>query len=155
MEEIQDRRAKKAVPGGRPLHHYACLYFNARNKMMYKICHRHQELCVLRVSPDVLDLPDVVVADQNASSDYARFYPAAAGVAALDHDLVYAERWTHADLAEQWRHGSIVCAETLVPDSVHPAQIEGVYVSSPETQGTVESMKLGLPVYVKNHLFFR
>jgi ssDNA thymidine ADP-ribosyltransferase, DarT len=30
-EEVQNRRAKKRVPGQRLLHHYANLYFDARN----------------------------------------------------------------------------------------------------------------------------
>lgn len=37
MDVIQDIRANKAVSGGRPVHEYACLYFNGRNKMMYRI----------------------------------------------------------------------------------------------------------------------
>jgi len=35
MEEIQERREKKIVPGGRPLHEYVNLYFHARNPMLY------------------------------------------------------------------------------------------------------------------------
>jgi hypothetical protein len=31
VDEIQERRAKILVPGGRPLHHYACLYICGRN----------------------------------------------------------------------------------------------------------------------------
>jgi hypothetical protein len=71
--EIQDRRVGVTVPGGRPLHDYANLYFDARNPMMSVRRTRHAELCVLRISCDVLDLPDVVVTDGNASSDYIRF----------------------------------------------------------------------------------
>src|SRR5437879_5788195 len=31
---IQEVRATRRVPGGRPLHDYACIYFNARNAML-------------------------------------------------------------------------------------------------------------------------
>ncbi len=34
MPEIQDIRAKKAVPAGKPLHEYANLYIHARNPML-------------------------------------------------------------------------------------------------------------------------
>lgn len=78
--EIQDRRVGVTVPGGRPLHEYANLYFDARNPMMSARRARHAELCVLRISCDVLNLPDVVVTDGNASSDYIRFGAAADGL---------------------------------------------------------------------------
>lgn len=54
-EEVQARRADKDV-GGRPLHDYVNLYFNARNAMMYALQHRHDELCVVRVDHTVIDL---------------------------------------------------------------------------------------------------
>ena len=52
-------------------------------------------LCVLRVQADVVDLPQVVIADQNAASDYVRFANASVGLALIDHDTVFAEYWTH------------------------------------------------------------
>jgi ssDNA thymidine ADP-ribosyltransferase, DarT len=55
MTEIQDLRANKKVPGGRPLHEYLNLYFHARNPMMYKGHDQHESLCVIRVSTNVLD----------------------------------------------------------------------------------------------------
>ncbi|HYY28137.1 MAG TPA: DarT ssDNA thymidine ADP-ribosyltransferase family protein [Chthoniobacterales bacterium] len=67
MQNIQDMRAGKKVHGGLTLHDYANLYFNGRNKMMAKKRPQHAEICVLRVSTDVLDLPGAVIADQNAS----------------------------------------------------------------------------------------
>lgn len=67
MQEIQDRRAKVIVPGGKPLHEYANLYFHARNPMMYKRKENHMVLCILVVSTDVLDLPGVVITDCNAA----------------------------------------------------------------------------------------
>jgi len=79
MEVIQERREKKVVPGGRPLHEYVNLYFHPRNPMLYVRQSHHIDLCILRVSTQVLDLPGVVIADSNASSDYARFAPAVRG----------------------------------------------------------------------------
>ncbi|MBI4469154.1 MAG: DUF4433 domain-containing protein [Acidobacteria bacterium] len=117
MEEIQARRAVKVIPGGRPLHDYVNLYIHARKKMLSKIRAQHASICVLRISTDVLDLPGVIVSDQNASSGYARFAAAPEGLRLIDEALVFAEYWTHPDdpIAE-WRHGSIKCAEILVPD---------------------------------------
>ena len=79
MPAMQDRRSQVVVPGGsRRLHEYANLYICARNPMLY--LRRHQEICVLAVSPDVLDLPDVIVTDQNAGGDYVSFRPAPDGL---------------------------------------------------------------------------
>ena len=115
MAEIQDRRRQVVIPNARPLHEYVNLYLCARNPMMYKRRTEHRSICVLRISPDVLALPGVVLADQNASSDYVRFFPSPAGLARIDRELVFAERWTHPDdLIEQFRHRSI-CVLRISP----------------------------------------
>lgn len=160
MQEIQNRRDKKTVPGGRPLHDYVNLYINARNKMLYRVLRhgevQHSDLCILRVKTDVLDLPDVVVVDRNASSDYARFIPAPSGLINVDGNLVFAEFWTHPDNPiEELRHGSIICAEVLVPDSVDPDFIAGGYVSCSNAKLSVEALNMDLDVDVNAHLFFR
>ena len=82
MAEIQDLRKGVVVPNGMPLHDYVNLYICARNPMMFKRQAQHAELCVLRVSADVLDLPKAVVTDGNAASTlrgYARFAAAPDG----------------------------------------------------------------------------
>ena len=54
MQEVQDRRMNKIVPGtGKRLHDYANIYFCARNPMLYKRKDTHTELCVLRISTAV------------------------------------------------------------------------------------------------------
>ena len=54
MQPVQDRRDHKQVPGGLKLHQYANLYFHARNPMLFKRLNDAAELCVLRVSTQVL-----------------------------------------------------------------------------------------------------
>ena len=97
MREIQDRRAKIVVPGGRRLHEYVNLYVCARNPMLYKRQSRHAELCVLRINPSILDLPGVVVTDGNASSNYVRFAAAPDGLRIINRELTFAEYWTDPD----------------------------------------------------------
>jgi len=117
---------------------------------------QHTDLCILRVQTDILDLPNVVVADRNASSDYARFAPVPDGLQNVHRDLVFAEYWTHPDNPiEEWRHGSIMCAEVLVPDRVDPDFITGVYVSCSNAKASVESLNVGISITVNAHLFFR
>lgn len=160
MEVIQERRKKKVVPGGHPLHEYVNLYINARNKMLYRVLNegsvQHADLCILRIKTEVLDLSDTVVVDQNAASDYAGFYPAPNGLKHLDRDLIFAEFWTHPNnLIEEWRHGSIMCAEVLVPDRIDPSLIVGAYVSCTEAKAAFEALEVDIHVTINSHLFFR
>jgi hypothetical protein len=155
MAEIQARRATKRVPGGRPLHEYANLYLCARNPMLYKRKEAHQELCVLRVSTEVLDLPGVIIADGNAASDYTAFWPSPAGLSRVDKDLVFAEYWTDEDQIRAWQKGRVKCAEVLVPDRVAPHLVLGAYASCDAARRTLETTVPRLPTTVDAHLFFR
>src|SRR5829696_9083154 len=121
--EVQARRASKRVPSGLPLHRYANLYIDARNAMMFDRRHQHLDLCVVRVSTDVLDLPAVVIADRNAAADLARFSPSPRGLELIDRDLVFADWWNGSVEAKQVR-----CAEVLVPGEVPPRFILGAFV---------------------------
>lgn len=152
---VQDRRAPKVVPGGRPLHDYVPLYINARNPMMFKRKDMHAQLCVLRVSPAVLDLEGVIVTDMNAARGIARFRPAATGLAFVDRELVFADDWRHpGDKLAYERHQGIMCAEVLVPDRVEPGLIVGAYVSCAESQVAFQRLVAEFPVGVNGRLFF-
>lgn len=155
MQEIQDIRARKRVPGGRPLHEYANLYVNGRNPMLFKRIAEFSDLVVIRVTADVLDLHDVVVTDQNAASDYVRFAAAPLGLAVVSEDYTFADYWTHADQIEQWRHKSLMCAEVLVPDLVPANYITGVHAPSASVLDKVRAITPGLAATVNGKLFFR
>jgi len=155
MSKVQQRRAQINVPGGRKLHEYANLYFDARNPMMFVRKQLHGSLCVLRISPDVLDLPDVVVTDRNASSGYCRFAAAPNGLNIVRQDLVYAEDWTHSDQIEYRQRKSIRCAEVLIPDRVDITFVTGIYVSSTGSVQAVQAAAPSIPVTVNPYLFFQ
>lgn len=159
MEEIQERRKKVVVPGGRPLHQYVNLYFHARNPMMFKRKDFHEELCIVKVRKDVLTLPQVVITDGNASSDYVRFYPAPEGLGVIDRDRVYARYWNHDDPIEKFRHASIKCSEVLVPDKVPKDFIIGAYVSCEDSKtklyDIMKKIKSDFSIGVSSDLFFQ
>lgn len=153
--EIQARRARKSVPNGLRLHQYANLYFDARTPMMYVLTRGggHPELCVLRVSDAVLDLPGVVIADRNAARDYVAFGPSPEGLSRIDKDLVFADRWNLTDEAKGARS-----AEVLVPYRVPPEFIGGAYVSGEEGLQRFNALGLTegrLPATIIEHLFYR
>ena len=156
MDEIQDRRKVKVVPGGRPLHEYANLYFDARNPMLSRRRDQHLSICVLEVDPIVMELPGVVIADRNASSGYARFSSYPEGLRLIDKDLVYAEYWTHPDdQILEWEHKSKKCAEVLVPDIVEARYIIAARVSCKEARDACATVADVLSYTVDAHLFFR
>jgi hypothetical protein len=154
MDEIQARRGKVIVPGGRHLHEYACLYICGRNVMLYKRKHQHRDICVIRVSTDVLDLPGVVVTNANASSDYVRFAAAPAGLKIVDRDLTFAEYWTDDDPVQYYRKKSAKCAEVLVPDVVNRRFIIGSHVSCEHARHLLRSVEAELDIGVNPSMFF-
>lgn len=157
MAEIQGLRANKAVPNGRQLHDYTNLYFHARNAMMYKRRAKHEELCVIQVSTDVLDLPNVIVSDSNAAADdhYVRFAAAPDGLRIVNRRETFAESWNSPNYFEKCRLRSKRCAEVLVPDCVEPTFLTGVYVSGDAGLERYTGLELVLPAIIDPHLFFR
>jgi ssDNA thymidine ADP-ribosyltransferase, DarT len=154
MAQIQDRRDRVRVPGGLKLHQYANLYFHARNPMLFKRKTQAESLCVLRISTAVLELPGVVLTDQNASSDYVRFL-SPAQISLIDFQMVFAEDWRHpGDQIAYWRHKSVKCAEALVPRIVSPELIEGAYVASETAAEALQAQGFVREVRIDPHLFF-
>lgn len=152
LEAVQDRRAGKRVPGGRMLHEYANLYFDARNAMMFM--RRADDLAVVRVSPSVLDLPGTVISDGNAANGVTRFFASPGGVGALEADRVYAEWWTHEDYWEQQERKRQRQAEVLVPDAVHPRFIIGCYAWRQPAARQCQSVDANWRVEVNAHVYF-
>jgi hypothetical protein len=155
LQTVQDRRAAKVVPAGRRLHDYANLYICARNPMMYLRKAQHESLCVLSISPAVLDLPGTVITDQNAATKYVRFAASPDGLVHVDRALTFARSWTHPDdqIAE-WRHKAAKCAEVLVPDSVPPDHIRAIYVSGEVGRQRAGALQPSKPVQMYSDLFF-
>jgi len=154
MADVQDRRDKVQIPGGLRLHQYANLYFDARNPMMYKRLEQVNKLCVISISRDVLDLPDVVISDQNAASNYVRFYPANS-LDKLNFDQIYSDDWRHDDRIAYWRHKSAKCAEVLVPNSIQVDFICKAYVVNKITKEKLLAKGFQKPVEILPRLFFR
>lgn len=155
-QDVQARRASKRVPGGLPLHHYANLYINARNPMLYRNCreYRAESVSVLRVSKKVLFLSNAVIADKNAAAEVTRFYPSPVGLSMVDKRLVFAEYWIDDDPIAHRQKTLAICAEVLVPGKIEASLIEGVFVA---TQGVAEVLKskgVTLPLYVNRKMFF-
>ena len=155
MQEIQERRENKKIPGARRLHEYANLYLDAHNPMLSKCRSRNDEICILQVDTNILDLPGVIIADQNAASKLVRFSPVAEGLERIDRDRLFARYWTHPqDYFDEKRHKSEKCAEVLVPNRVAVQFIIGAYVANETALSRFQQLNLALPVCIKRDIFF-
>jgi ssDNA thymidine ADP-ribosyltransferase, DarT len=156
MQEVQDLRAQKVIPGGMRLHDYGNLYVCARNPMMYKRKGEHDGLCVLSVSTDVLDIAGTVITDQNAAGRYVRFAASPEGLSHVNKDLTFARDWRHPDdQIAAWRHKAAKCAEVLVPNGVRPDYIRAIYVSGQIGMQRVSAITQLKPVQINADLFFQ
>jgi hypothetical protein len=155
LQPVQERRDQKQVPGGLKLHHYANLYFHARNPMLYKRLGEAATLCVLQVSVDIFGLPGVVITDCNAASGYAR-YLAPTQWQLLDFDDIYALDWRHpGDSPRYYQHRSRKCAEVLVPDRVESRFLRGACVMDAQAEQRLRGLGFGLPIRIDPVLFFK
>ena len=153
LESVQDLRRGKSIPGGLSLHSYANLYFDARNAMMYYLKNK-PNLVVIRVSPDVLDIPDTVVTDGNAASGPTRFYPSPGGLRHLNSTRVFAWSWDDPDLWVKIEKKRVRQAEVLVPNLVPSEYIEGCYVDTRENRRACLEFE-DLSVDVRREIFFK
>jgi hypothetical protein len=160
LEAVQDIRSNIRISPTRMLHDHANLYVCGRNAMMYYVANNNpiDEICLLRIAPEVLDLPDVVVADGNAARrGYTRFRDAVSGIDALDFDRVHAQWWTrNGDEAANYEHKRVKQAEVLVPDVIQPSFLVGAYAPTATARAAVVSASAGtLAVTVTKYSFFR
>jgi ssDNA thymidine ADP-ribosyltransferase, DarT len=155
MQPVQDKRDQKAVPGGLRLHQYANLYFHARNPMLFLRRGEAKQLCVLRVSTEVLQLDGTVLTDENAASNYVRFL-APSQWRFLDFDDIYARDWTHPDDQRRgWKHKSRKCAEVLIRHVVQAKFLVGAHVVDDDVAASLQAAGFAQPVSVNPDLFFR
>jgi len=156
-QEVQERRDQKVVQrvdeNKKPLnlHRFVNLYLNPNNAMILAIYQNQgissKDLCVLRISGEILNRGDVVVTDQNAATDMAHFYPStnfflnedytfclssqtAVGYKDVQHLSLF--KWKDSEQISAIRK-QIRQAEVLVPYQIHPSYIVGVFVSCDET----------------------
>ena len=151
---VQDRRRGKSVPGGLSLHNYANLYFNARNAMMYYL-QDEPDLVVIRVSPDVLDIPDTVVTDGNAAAGPTLFLPSPSGLRRLDSTRIFAWSWNDPDPWIKIEKKRVRQAEVLVPYLIPSEYIEGCYVDTRDKRRACLEFEDLPAVDVRREIFFK
>lgn len=153
--DVQGRRMNKVIPGGKKLHDYANLYINARNPMLYVLLPKQRDLCVLRISTDVLRGAGMIVSGENAARGWARFEPWPDGLNMIEKENIFRERWDVDDPFEKDRLKGLMCAEILVPDKVDSRCIQGAFVSCQESLDRLAGLCPGLSISLNKTLFFQ
>lgn len=156
LDSAQQKRDAKSVPNGLPVHDYACLYFDARNKTMFKLNKTDDEfadICVLVLdAADLLTIDGAVISDMNVAAAMVGFYPAN-DLSPLNFARIYAKYWTHRnDQADEILHGYQKCAELLIPHRIDSRHILGAFAQNEEMADKLSDL---VPkVVVKPSVFF-
>lgn len=154
---IKQRRESKKIAGSLLLCHYANLYFCARNAMMYRL---HKEghsdnMTVLQVSPNLLDLANVIVTEINAaSSESSQEHSVDQGLSLIKYHEIYAHSWQAQTEQETKIKRERMMAEVLVRRLVPPEYIMGAYVASMVAHDRLGEVNPRLNIVQLPYLFF-
>lgn len=122
-------RKDKSTPAKLSLWHYANLYFQPRNPMMYSVVHANQKenLVVISASKKVLYEPGAFITDGNAANAPTQFYSPAEGLKVLGRQwsIIRNEWWNKEDGSKRK-----IMSECLVPNRVKSDHINSLYVVS-------------------------
>ena len=148
----------KTVPKscGKNLLHYANLFFQPRNPMLYRAVFENgkEKLAVLEIANKILEEPGVVITDGDATNEITQFdVPSKkTKISQQQRTIIKNEWWKECDGSKRK-----IMAECLVPDRVKPEYIRSVIVVDDKTTNQVRGLvdNLQLPVIPQPHLFFQ
>ena len=131
LSHLVSKRRKRRTSDGKSLWHYANLFFQPRNPMLYNVIKSKgkQNLAVLRISNTVLQRQGIFITDGIASNKLTRIYSRAEGLAVLQaqQQMLQSHSWI------EWNHSDKVrcqlMAECLVPNQVNPKDIQQFMVA--------------------------
>jgi hypothetical protein len=147
LDDVQARREARVLRNGRALHSYANVYFWARNAMMYSRRHL-DDICVVRISSDILDIDGAYYTTRNAGAGDCDFHPFLGAFDHLDEAEIYVRGWEGRDERQKMQ------AEVLIPDVIPPQYLECVYVRSERHRQLARQLAAPLDVRVYPGLFF-
>ncbi len=128
-EQIVSRRQQRLTLQNQNLWHYANLYFQPRNPMLYRIVSEAgqlDEIVVIRLKKQVLELPDILIADGNAAHSKSGIYPYQSKLLKNIQSHLELEYWKEIDGTKRK-----IMAECLIPKHVPVELIECIYVARP------------------------
>ena len=131
LPHLVSKRRERYTSDGKDLWHYANLFFQPRNPMLFKLIKSKgkQNLTVLRISNTVFQRQGIFIADGIASNKLTQIYFQSEGLKVLQtqQEMLLSDLWT------SWNHSNKVrrqlMAECLVPDQVEPEDIQRFIVA--------------------------
>ena len=144
--DVVSIRENKKLPTGDNLTEYANLYFQSRNPMLYRILHDKGEgradkgidqIVLLEIKKTILDEPNTYIAQQNAATQSAAFFPPEKGYEKLNRVILDDQAWWN-DLVDG---KSKIMAEFLVKDHISPDHILSIYTASQEVKEQLDKFK--------------
>ena len=154
-EEVVSIHKNKLTPAGKSLWHYANLYFQPRNPMMYSLvkAKEKENLVVISVSNKVLCEHGIFITDGNTANAPTQFYSRSKGLSILrkQWDIIQSEWWNEDDGSKRK-----IMAECLVPDNVKPDFVSSIFVSDDRVKDHVMQIVGEHKIHVvpEPHMFF-
>ena len=155
-ENIKRKSETAPTNCGKPLLHYANLFFQPRNPMMYRAIFESgaESLAVLAIANTILEKPGGVITDGNATNETTQFHLSSekTKIPQQQWTIIKNEWWKECDGSKRK-----IMAECLVPDCIEPEYIRSVIVANDKTENQVRKLveNFQLPVTRQPHLFFR
>lgn len=151
---IVSNRKERLTPAGQSLWHYANLYFQPRNPMLYRVVSEKsaENIAVIGVVFNVISQRNVFVSDGNAASHASHIYPAGEHLKILRDlkQVLNSEWWTDEDGSKRK-----IMAECLMPERVTPDCIKTIYVADSDTAKRIKSkLSFDVPVIPEPKMFF-
>lgn len=151
---IVEKRQHIETLEGEPLWHYANLYFQPRNPMLYRVlCEKNvREIAIISVRPEILDRLDIYIANGNAARHESEIMPAGKGLKETPQIVkdTIVEYWNEEDGSKRK-----IMAECLVPNMVSPDLIYCIYVANHDVKKNLVPFVLpGVSIVPDPHMYF-
>ncbi|MBI2831398.1 MAG: DUF4433 domain-containing protein [Chloroflexi bacterium] len=155
-ENIVSNRHSITVPDGRNLWHFANVYFQPRNPMLYRVVHEKSEdiIAVLGLRSEILEKHDIYITTGNAAHSLTNIlYPIEAikELPTIIKNSVKLDWWHEEDGSKRK-----IMAECLIPDMITPDMIHTIYVAKSKTRATIKELinRDDIPVVLEPNMFF-
>ena len=141
LPHLVSKRRERRTSDGKSLWHYANLFFQPRNPMLYNVIKSKgkQNLAVLRISNTVLQKRGVFITDGIASNKLTQIYSRSEGLEVLQTQ----QRMLLSDLWTSWNHSAKIrrqlMAECLVPNQVDPEDIQRFIIADHNVKNSLRT----------------
>ena len=141
LKHLVNKRRDRFTSISKNLWHYANLFFQPRNPMLYSVIRNEgeQNITVLRVSNAVLQGQGILITDGIASNKLTRIYSQTEGQRVLQaqRDLIQTDSWVSWSDSDKVRRQ--LMAECLVPNQVDPTHIQRFIIADQSVANSLQS----------------